>query len=119
MSTSEPWPTEIRLLKDRQSLRVAFDNGRVFDLPAEHLRVLSPSAEVQGHSPEQKQTVAGKADVEINAVEPVGNYAVRLVFSDGHNTGLYTWRYLFKLGDEQQALWEAYRNELKEKGLNR
>lgn len=119
MNTPEAWPTEIRLLKDRRTLRVGFDNGRVFDLPAEHLRVHSPSAEVQGHSPEQRQTVSGKADVGITAVEPVGNYAVRLVFSDGHNTGLYTWRYLFKLGDEQAALWAAYSSELKEKGLSR
>ena len=95
---SAPWPTEIKLRKDKRSLLVTFDNGDISDLPAELLRVESPSAEVQGHGPGQKITVTGKQDVKITQVEPVGHYAVRLVFDDGHNTGLYTCDYLHKLG---------------------
>jgi DUF971 family protein len=83
------------------------------------LRVLSPSAEVQGHSPEQRQTVPGKRDVSIAAVDPVGNYAVRLTFSDGHNTGLFSWTYLRRLGDERPSLWAAYLAELQAKGMSR
>ncbi len=94
---SSPWPTEIKLRQDKRSLLVTFDNGDISDLPAELLRVESPSAEVQGHGPGQKITVTGKQDVTITQVEPVGHYAVRLVFDDGHNTGLYTWDYLHKL----------------------
>ena len=97
---ADPWPTEIRLSKDRRTLTVAFDNGESHALPAEYLRVFSPSAEVQGHSPEQRVTVGGKAAVEILKVEPVGNYAVRLNFDDLHNTGIFTWSYLRKLGQE-------------------
>lgn len=114
-----PWPTEIRLKQDRRALGVAFDDGVAHDLPAEMLRVLSPSAEVQGHSPEQRKTVGGKKDVSITAVDPVGNYAVRLTFDDGHNTGLFTWTYLRKLGDEREKLWGEYTAELKAKGLGR
>jgi DUF971 family protein len=114
-----PWPTELRLSKDRRALRVRFDDGVEHDIPAELLRVLSPSAEVQGHSPEQRQTVPGKIDVAIAAIDPVGNYAVRLTFSDGHNTGLFSWTYLRRLGDEQEALWADYLRDLKQKGLSR
>ena len=114
-----PWPTEIRLKQDRRALGVAFDDGVAHDLPAEMLRVLSPSAEVQGHSPEQRKTIGGKKDVSITAVDPVGNYAVRLTFDDGHNTGLFTWTYLRKLGDEREKLWGEYVAELKAKGLGR
>jgi DUF971 family protein len=114
-----PWPTEIRLKQDRRALGVAFDDGVAHDLPAEMLRVLSPSAEVQGHSPEQRKTVGGKKDVSITAVDPVGNYAVRLTFDDGHNTGLFTWTYLRKLGDEREKLWGEYVAELKAKGMGR
>ena len=92
--TSERWPTELRLAKDRRSLRVAFDDGTAFDLPAEYLRVTSPSAEVQGHSPAERKTVPGKRDVAIIGVEPVGNYAVKLVFDDLHDTVIYGWDYL-------------------------
>src|SRR3954454_1130012 len=92
------WPTELRLSKDKRSLRVAFDDGAAFDLPAEYLRVTSPSAEVQGHSPAERKTVAGKRDVEIIGVEPIGNYAVKLVFDDLHDTGIYGWKYLYELG---------------------
>jgi DUF971 family protein len=114
-----PWPTEIRLKRDRRLLVVAYDDGAVHDLPAEMLRVLSPSAEVQGHSPEQRRTVGGKQDVAIAAIDPVGNYAVRLTFSDGHNTGLFSWTYLRQLGDDREHLWQDYLAELKAKGLRR
>ncbi|KAB2868363.1 MAG: DUF971 domain-containing protein [Bauldia sp.] len=115
----ESWPTEIRLKKDRRSLVVRFDDGAEFDLPAELLRVLSPSAEVQGHSPEQRQTVGGKIGVAISAVDPVGNYAVRLTFSDGHDTGLFSWSYLRRLGNERERLWADYLADLEAKGLGR
>ena len=114
-----PWPSEVRVARDRRSLTVAFDDGVSHTLPAEMLRVLSPSAEVQGHSPEQRVTVPGKIDVAIAAVDPVGNYAVRLTFSDGHNTGLFSWTYLRRLGDERATLWQGYLDELKAKGLRR
>ncbi|WP_457092283.1 gamma-butyrobetaine hydroxylase-like domain-containing protein [Microvirga sp. P5_D2] len=117
--TAERWPTEIRLAKDRRSLRVAFDDGATFDLPAEYLRVTSPSAEVQGHSPAERKTVAGKRDVEIIGVEPVGNYAVKLVFDDLHDTGIYGWNYLHELGAGYAEKWQAYLDELGAKGLSR
>ena len=102
------WPTELRLAPDKRTLTVAFESGETFALPAEYLRVESPSAEVQGHSPSEKKTVTGKDKVTIVAVEPVGNYAVRLVFDDGHNTGLYAWDYLHELGRELDSRWLAY-----------
>ncbi len=113
------WPTELRLTEQGRNLRVAFESGETFDLPAEYLRVLSPSAEVQGHSPDQRKTVAGKRHVAVSAVEPVGNYAVRLDFDDKHTTGIYTWDYLFRLGAEHERLWTDYLNELTAKGLSR
>ncbi len=113
------WPTEIRLKKDEKVLEIEFDDGRRFALPAELLRVESPSAEVQGHSPSQKQIVAGRRHVGIMEVEPVGNYAVRLRFDDMHDTGLYSWSYLRKLGEEQDALWRAYLDALDQRGLSR
>ena len=113
------WPQEIRLARDRRALTVAFDNGESHVLSAEYLRTHSPSAEVQGHSPEQRQTVAGKADVQILKVDPVGNYAVRLVFDDLHETGIFSWAYLLQLGREFEARWAAYLEELAEKGLSR
>lgn len=116
---SEPWPTEITLREQGRSLRVAFDDGARFDLSAEYLRVHSPSAEVQGHSPAQRKTVAGKRNVAILRVEPVGNYAVKLTFDDMHDTGLYGWGYLRTLGREFDARWAAYEAELAEKGLGR
>ena len=119
MTMAEPWPTEIRLAADRGRLVVGFDDGAHYELPAEYLRVLSPSAEVQGHSPEQRQTVGGKRDVTISAVTPVGNYAVRLTFSDRHDTGLYTWTYLRKLGEQRETLWATYLSELAQKGMGR
>jgi DUF971 family protein len=113
------WPTEIRLAKDKRSLRIAFDDGAAFDLTAEYLRVTSPSAEVQGHSPAERKTMAGKRDVEIIGVEPVGNYAVKLVFDDLHDTGIYGWNYLYELGTEYAEKWQAYLDELGVKGLSR
>jgi DUF971 family protein len=114
-----PWPTEIRLKMDRRTLAVSFDDGIAHELPAEMLRVLSPSAEVQGHSPEQRVTVPGKKDVAIVSVDPIGNYAVKVTFDDGHNTGLFTWAYLRRLGDERERLWSEYLAELSAKGLQR
>ena len=113
------WPTEIRLAKDKRSLRVVFDDGLAFDLPAEYLRVASPSAEVQGHSPSERKTVPGKAEVEIIGVEPVGNYAVRLLFDDMHSTGIFGWDYLHELGVRREERWRDYLAELDAKGLSR
>jgi DUF971 family protein len=113
------WPTELRLAKDKRSLRIAFDDGAAFDLPAEYLRVMSPSAEVQGHSPSERKTVPGKQNVEIIGVEPVGNYAVRLVFDDMHDTGIFGWDYLFALGQGRAERWQNYLAELDAKGLSR
>lgn len=100
-SNTTPWPTEIRLKKSERVLHITFDNGETLKLPAQLLRVESPSAEVQGHAPSQKVIVTGKENVAITQVEPVGHYAVRLIFDDGHKTGLYTWDYLYKLGQFQ------------------
>lgn len=105
---SEPVPTEIRLRRAARLLEVSFDDGTRYELPFEYLRVHSPSAEVKGHGPGQEVLVLGKQDVGIRAVEPVGQYAVKLVFDDGHDTGLYTWRYLRELGAEQPARWAEY-----------
>jgi DUF971 family protein len=116
---AQPWPTEIRLKKDRKALAVSFDSGESYELAAEYLRVASPSAEVQGHSPEQRQTVPGKKHVEIMKVEPVGNYAVKLHFDDLHDTGIYSWTYLRTLGAEHEERWGQYLAELEEKGLSR
>ena len=116
---SPPWPTEIRLAKARDELIVSFDDGQTFELPAEMLRVMSPSAEVQGHSPDQRVLVGGKKSVKIVGVSPVGNYAVRLQFDDRHDTGLYSWAYLHRLGSNKTALWSAYLDELKAAGKSR
>lgn len=116
---SDIWPVELRVSQDRSVLNVSFDNGRHFALSAEMLRVLSPSAEVQGHSPEQRKTIGGKRKVTISRIEPIGNYAVRIVFDDRHDSGLFTWNYLHKLGAEHDTLWQAYLDELSEKGLSR
>jgi DUF971 family protein len=113
------WPTELRLAKDRKTLRVAFDDGTAVDLPAEYLRVTSPSAEVQGHSPSERKTVPGKRNVEIIAVEPVGNYAVKLRFDDMHDTGIYGWDYLHELGARYSEKWANYLADLDAKGLSR
>jgi DUF971 family protein len=107
-AAQRPWPTELRLDKAKKLLTVRYDTGEHFSLPAEYLRVESPSAEVQGHGPSQKQIVFGKESVTILALEPVGNYAVRIVFDDGHDSGLFSWDYLHELGREQNAKWAAY-----------
>ena len=119
MAKSDPWPTELKVDKDRRLLTVAFDDGANFDLPAELLRVMSPSAEVQGHSPEERVTVPGKKAVRILRVEPVGNYAARIVFDDGHDTGLYTWTYLRELGENKEERFQDYLAELAAKRLAR
>ncbi len=118
-SLPQPWPTELRLAKDRKSLSVAFDNGEHFDLSAEYLRVKSPSAEVQGHSPDERKTVPGKREVMILELHPVGNYAVRLVFDDLHSTGIYGWDYFRELGRNREGFWQDYLDELAAKGLSR
>ncbi|MFK8252023.1 gamma-butyrobetaine hydroxylase-like domain-containing protein [Ancylobacter terrae] len=116
---TDAWPTEIRLQKDRRALIIAFEDGASFTLPAEYLRVESPSAEVQGHSPADRQLVAGKREVRIDEVIPVGNYAVRLVFDDTHSTGIYTWDVFRTLGEEQDRRWTAYLQELAARNLSR
>ena len=116
---TEPWPTELRLDKEKRILTVSYDDGQSFALPAELLRVLSPSAEVQGHSPDQRITVPGKKNIGIARIEPVGNYAVRIVFTDGHDTGLYVWEYLRELGEQKDERWQEYLKELAAKRLSR
>lgn len=113
------WPTELRVSEDKRNFKVSFDDGASFTLPAEMLRVLSPSAEVQGHGPGQKVTVPGKRLVAIRNVVPAGNYAVRIAFDDGHDSGIYTWRYLRELGETGSELFSAYEAELAAKGMNR
>jgi DUF971 family protein len=117
--TNAPWPTEIRVLSNRSAMAVKFDDGVEFTLPAEYLRVESPSAEVQGHSPEERKTVPGKRNVMILEVQPVGNYAVRLVFDDMHSTGIYAWDYLYELGRNHETRFRRYLDELDAKGLSR
>ena len=104
----KPWPVELRLNRQKTQLTVEYDSGERYVLPAEYLRVESPSAEVQGHGAGQKQIVTGKQDVTILGLEPVGNYAVRIRFDDGHDTGLFSWDYLHELGREQRETWAAY-----------
>jgi DUF971 family protein len=116
---SDPWPTELRLSKDRKTLTVSFDDGERCELAAEYLRVKSPSAEVQGHAPEERKTVPGKREVMILEVLPVGNYAVRLVFDDMHSTGIYGWDYLRDLGRNHARYWQDYLDELAAKNLTR
>ncbi|MGU3667626.1 gamma-butyrobetaine hydroxylase-like domain-containing protein [Methylobacterium sp. A49B] len=117
--TEDLWPTEIRLSADRRVLNVAFEDGARYALPAEYLRVSSPSAEVQGHSPLERKVIGGKRSVAILAVEPVGNYAVKLGFDDMHDTGIYGWGYLHALGREYEDRWQTYLGELAERGLDR
>ena len=119
MARADVWPTELRLIPDKTALSIAFDNGESYHLDAEYLRVMSPSAEVQGHSPDQRVTVAGKRAVQITCLEPIGNYAVRITFDDMHSTGLYSWSYLRELGREFDTRWTQYLEELEDKGLSR
>lgn len=113
------WPDEVRLSKDKKTVSVRFDDGIVYDLAAEYLRVESPSAEVQGHSANEKKIVSGKEAVIILALEPVGNYAVKLRFSDGHDTGIFTWDYLYRLGRDRATIWGAYLDALNAAGVTR
>lgn len=117
MTTS--WPTELRLAADKRSLVIAFEDGASFTIPAELLRVESPSAEVQGHGPTEKKTIPGKQEVEIIGVEPVGHYAVKLTFDDMHDSGIFGWEYLRELGQDQDAKMQAYLDDLSAKGLSR
>ncbi|MBV9964429.1 MAG: DUF971 domain-containing protein [Alphaproteobacteria bacterium] len=114
-----PWPVELRLKKAEKRLDIAFDNGKRFSLPAEYLRVESPSAEVQGHGPGEKIVVAERAHVGIMDLEPVGNYAVRIKFDDLHDTGIFSWDYLYQLGIEHDRRWPDYLAALAAKGLSR
>jgi DUF971 family protein len=113
------WPKEIRLKKAEKILEVDFDDGRTFAYPAELLRVESPSAEVMGHAPDQKQIVAGRRHVGILGLEPVGHYAVRIKFDDLHDTGIFSWEYLRHLGENRDQIWQAYLDALQAKGLSR
>ena len=116
---SEPWPEELRLAAGSTELHVRFDSGEKIALPAEYLRVESPSAEVKGHGPGQEQLVWGKRNVKISRLEPVGSYAVRVVFDDGHSTGLFTWPYLLKLGRERETIWQSYLDKIAAAGFRR
>ena len=112
-------PTELNLHRQSRVLEIAYADGTRFHLPCEYLRVYSPSAEVQGHGPEQRVIQVGKEGVGIKHIEPVGNYAVCLHFDDEHNTGIYSWEYLHRLGVEQEPLWQAYLDELQQTGYQR
>ncbi len=116
---TRPWPTELRLRKEGRSLHVSFESGEAFELPAELLRVRSPSAEVQGHSPSERRLVPGKRDVAIIEVHPTGNYAVRLVFDDLHSTGIFTWEYLHDCGSNLDRYFQEYLDELAANSLSR
>lgn len=117
--TARPWPAELKVNAGRDTLTVSFDNGERHQLAAEYLRVESPSAEVQGHGPLERQFVPGKRHVKIARLEPVGHYAVRIVFGDGHDTGLFTWAYLLELGRERDKKWPVYLEALAAAGLKR
>ena len=119
MSEGAPWPVEIRLKTKDKALEIDFDDGSRFRLPAELLRVESPSAEVQGHVPGQKQIVSGRRHVGIMGVEPVGHYAIRIRFDDLHDSGIYSWAYLYELGRRQDELWAQYLTALEQRGLSR
>lgn len=112
LSPDTPRPTDIRLHQKSRRLEIAFDDGALFSLPCEFLRVYSPSAEVRGHGPGQEVLQVGKEDVNITGLEPVGLYAIKIIFSDGHDSGLYSWDYLYELGSRQEALWQDYLQRL-------
>ena len=116
---TDPWPEELRLRDSGRRLEIRFDNGETHAFDAEYLRVESPSAEVKGHGPGQEQLVWGKRNVTITRLEPVGTYAVRIIFSDGHSTGLFTWNYLVKLGREREMIWAVYLEKLAATGRQR
>lgn len=114
-----PIPVEIRLHQRSRLLEITFSDGARFELPCEFLRVHSPSAEVRGHGAGQETLQTGKRDVEIAALEPVGNYALKIVFSDGHDSGLYSWDYLYEIGTQQETLWSEYLRRLEDAGASR
>jgi DUF971 family protein len=116
---SERFPTEIKLHQKSRVMEIAFSDGRGFRLPYEFLRVYSPSAEVRGHGPGQEVLQTGKREIDIRALEPVGSYAVQPVFSDGHSTGIYSWDYLYELGENQEKLWAKYLDRLSAAGASR
>ena len=118
-AAGEPRPTEIRVKRAEKVLKISFDDGATWSLPAEYLRVESPSAEVQGHGPGQKVLVSGRRHVGIADVEPVGNYAIRIVFDDLHDSGIFSWRYLHQLGRERDERWRDYLAALEAAGLSR
>ncbi len=119
LDKSTPIPTEIKLHQVSRKLEIAFDNGTRFELPYEFLRVYSPSAEVRGHGPGQEVLQVGKKNIEIKSIEPVGSYAVQLTFSDGHDTGLYSWDYLYELGENHAELWNLYMSRMKAASASR
>lgn len=115
----KPRPTDIELHQKSRVLEIAFDDGARFKLPCEYLRVYSPSADVQGHGPGQQVLQLGKEEVNVTDIEPIGNYAVRLLFDDGHHTGIFSWTYLYELGTEQDEKWRAYLKRLEQAGHRR
>ena len=115
----EPWPQEIRVCEEGTILSLSFDNGEKLSISSELLRVESPSAEVQGHGPNEKTIVSGKQGIVILAVEQVGNYAVKIRFDDAHDTGIYSWKYLYSLGKKKEEIWDKYLEQLSKKGLSR
>jgi DUF971 family protein len=119
LSKETPYPTEIKLHQKSRLLEVSFSDGKIFRLPCEFLRVFSPSAEVRGHSPSQEVLQTGKKEVNINRIEPVGNYAIQLNFSDGHNTGLYSWDLLYDYGMHQDEMWQRYLDRMEKAGASR
>lgn len=119
LSPNTPWPTEITVHSASRMLEIAFQDGRRFRLTFEFLRVFSPSAEVRGHGPGQERLQTGKRDVTIESVDTVGHYAARIAFSDGHDTGLYSWDYLYELGINQDELWRDYLHRMEEAGASR
>jgi len=119
MNRNSPRPTEIKLHQKSRILEVAFDDGKRYNFPCEYLRVFSPSAEVRGHGPGQEVLQVGKRAVEIKEIEPVGVYAVKLAFSDGHDTGLYSWEYLYELGEKQESSWKSYLARMEQAGASR
>ncbi len=119
LDKTTPSPTEIKLHQKSRVLEIAFEDGKRYTLPFEFLRVYSPSAEVRGHGPGQEVLQVGKKDVEITQVEPVGSYALQLVFSDGHDSGLYSWDYLYNLGANQDAMWTHYLDRMQAEGASR
>jgi DUF971 family protein len=118
-SLEKPIPTQIELHQKSRVLEIGFSDGKLFSLPYEFLRVYSPSAEVRGHGPGQETLQVGKKDIEINAAEPVGTYAMQLVFSDGHDSGIYSWEYLHSMGVNQEKMWNEYLQRMEEAGAKR